>query len=353
MAHIDRAGECDAARLSPQSGGAGEAWRRLAIGLRAHWAAVTLVAGLLLAIAASAHLPPITYGGDDAVLADGFAWLTQLQAFFADLYAGLAFQLLIAMLAIGLVIERIIPARRDGAANGALNIPYAFVLVFFVASIAPLQVFVADTIADWLGWRDVFDLRFDPKRSILLSIAAMLVAALVTDFFFYWFHRLQHANRLLWPAHLLHHSDMALGVTTTHRTHFLEHVFVPFFMASPMTVLFVLPAPDLVMIGILPAVWSNVVHMNVRIGFGRLWWLLASPQYHRIHHSIEPAHCDKNFAVWFPIWDVIFGTAYAPRRGEFPATGVDGVQVSTLSGAVALPFVRWYRMASGRAGKFR
>jgi len=58
------------------------------------------------------------------------------------------------------------------------------------------------------------------------------------------------------------------------------------------------------------------------MSFGLLWWMLSSPQYHRIHHSLEPQHINKNFAVWFPVWDILVGTAYRPRRGEYPATGL-------------------------------
>ena len=82
------------------------------------------------------------------------------------------------------------------------------------------------------------------------------------------------------------------------------------------------------------------MHANVRVGFGRFWWLLSSPQYHRIHHSIRGEHRNKNFAVWFPLYDVMFGTAWRPRPGEFPETGIDGIEVSNMSDAFMLPFTR-------------
>ena len=40
---------------------------------------------------------------------------------------------------------------------------------------------------------------------------------------------------------MLHHSDMALNVTTTHRVHFVEHLLTPFFMITPIMLLFELP----------------------------------------------------------------------------------------------------------------
>jgi hypothetical protein len=43
---------------------------------------------------------------------------------------------------------------------------------------------------------------------------------------------------------------------------------------------------------------------------------------HRIHHSIEPQHFDKNFGLFTTLWDSLFGTAYFPARDEWPDTGV-------------------------------
>ena len=48
--------------------------------------------------------------------------------------------------------------------------------------------------------------------------------------------------------------------------------------------------------------------------------------------------------MWFPIWDIGFGTAVAPRPGECPRTGVAGVSVQTLGQAYLQPLVGWRRM---------
>ena len=125
----------------------------------------------------------------------------------------------------------------------------------------------------------------------------------------------------------------------------------PIAVGVPMTILFDLPPTNYVIITLIPVAWVYFVHMNLPVGFGRLWWLVTSPQYHRIHHSIEREHRDKNFAVWFPIWDVLFGTAYVPKPDEYPETGVEDVEVSSLAGAFLLPFVGWYRMASLAFGR--
>jgi sterol desaturase/sphingolipid hydroxylase (fatty acid hydroxylase superfamily) len=57
------------------------------------------------------------------------------------------------------------------------------------------------------------------------------------------------------------------------------------------------------------------------VAFGAATPLLAGPQWHRIHHSTQPEHANRNFAAFFPFLDTLFGTYYAPRAGEYPPTG--------------------------------
>jgi sterol desaturase/sphingolipid hydroxylase (fatty acid hydroxylase superfamily) len=273
--------------------------------------------------------------------------------FFSNLYDGSTLQILFGMGLLGFALERLIPAREEPGSNRVLNIPYSALVLVFVGAIFPLQIAIAETVTGWLGVRNIFNLNFETGGSIPLVVLAMLVEALVTDFFFYWFHRCQHTVSVLWQAHLLHHSDMALNVTTTHRVHFVEHLLTPFFMITPIMLLFELPDRTIFWIALAPTVWSYVVHANIRVGFGRFWWLLSSPQYHRIHHSIRPEHRDKNFAVWFPFYDVMFGTAWRPRFGEYPETGVEGIEVSNMSDAFMLPFARWWEMGKSLGKRAR
>lgn len=303
-----------------------------------------LLAGLLI-IGIAAWLVWARPGDDNAVVVFAIEQFANLKSFLAEFYDGWDIQILLAMCAIGLGLEKIIPGRRQPMSNTALNIPYSAMILLFVGAIIPLQLFVADTLVEWIGWKNIFGLR-EPDGSFGLAAATMLIGALVTDFFFYWFHRCQHRVGILWQAHLLHHTDMALNVTTTHRVHFVEHLLTPFFMTAPIMVFFDPPSRDMYWIAVVPTLWSYFVHANLRIGFGKFWWLLSSPQYHRIHHSLLPQHLNRNFAVWFPLYDVLFRTAYAPKRGEYPETGVAGAAVSTLAGAVILPFERWWQMLS-------
>ena len=65
-----------------------------------------------------------------------------------------------------------------------------------------------------------------------------------------------------------------------------------------------------------------VAHLNAKVPFGPLILVFNNPQFHRIHHSIEPRHHNRNFCKNLPILDVVFGTAWVPGQDEFPRTGL-------------------------------
>jgi sterol desaturase/sphingolipid hydroxylase (fatty acid hydroxylase superfamily) len=315
---------------------------RAAVGSGAFWASAAIFAALTLACLALGVVlngaASYQNAGPDAQAVN---WLDMFRQFIGAIYDRMVFQIVVVLMIVGYILERLYPARLQDDSNRAFNITYSFVVILFIAATAPLQVLIAVLIFSWTGWRPLFDFGFETDHRIVLAFAAMIMVAFIVDFFFYWFHRLTHVNRILWQVHMLHHTDTALNVTTTGRTHLFEHMLTPFLMATPITLLFSLPQSDVTAIAVLPMIWTHFVHSNLRIGFGRFWWLLTSPQYHRIHHSILPEHRDKNFAVWIPLWDILFRTAVAARPGEYPETGVEGVEVTTLPEALKLPIVRW------------
>jgi sterol desaturase/sphingolipid hydroxylase (fatty acid hydroxylase superfamily) len=91
--------------------------------------------------------------------------------------------------------------------------------------------------------------------------------------------------------------------------------------------------------------WSVFFHANLRLPFGPLTSVIGGPQYHRIHHSRLTKHQDRNFAAFFPIWDVLFSTYYRPRAGEWPATGLhSGEKITSFTEAFVGPFRAWFRM---------
>ena len=69
-------------------------------------------------------------------------------------------------------------------------------------------------------------------------------------------------------------------------------------------------------------------------GFGPFRYLVASPRFHRWHHTSEQEGLDRNFAGPFPWIDVVFGTFYMPEGREPQALGVAEAVPSGLRGQV-------------------
>jgi sterol desaturase/sphingolipid hydroxylase (fatty acid hydroxylase superfamily) len=151
----------------------------------------------------------------------------------------------------------------------------------------------------------------------------------------YWFHRLQHCVPFLWSMHSLHHSAEAMTAATGARHYWFEHAIIASFLPS-VAMVFKVPAEVLLIMPYL-YVTEYMVHMNVKVPFGPLTFVLNTPQFHRIHHSIEPRHYDKNFCKNLPILDIIFGTAWIPGSDEFPRTGLANEKPASLLEGVIWP----------------
>jgi sterol desaturase/sphingolipid hydroxylase (fatty acid hydroxylase superfamily) len=194
-------------------------------------------------------------------------------------------------------------------------------------------------MAAWIEKIPGRPLLFRNHTGIPFVIFLAVVTSIVGDFFYYWQHRAMH-SRWLWPIHELHHSDEDVNVTTTFRFHILESPLATLLTFFPAVLL---PRPSLV----LPLAFffrcASVffIHMNAPIGLGVANRILACPYTHRIHHSRLPEHIDKNFAAVWNFWDVLFGTYHAPKKGEFPPTGIAGESIRYGAVDVVLrPFMR-------------
>jgi sterol desaturase/sphingolipid hydroxylase (fatty acid hydroxylase superfamily) len=161
-------------------------------------------------------------------------------------------------------------------------------------------------------------------------VASLAVYLLAYDLNQYVLHRLSHRIPFLWSMHSFHHSTRVVTVTAGLR-HFWSEELIGIPTDLLFGLIFVVPIEVIAVAAPIRTVMSTLLHVNVRIGYGPLSLLINGPQYHRIHHSVQPEHIDTNFAELFPVWDVLFGTVFRPRPGEFPLTGLETGEVPTRS----------------------
>jgi sterol desaturase/sphingolipid hydroxylase (fatty acid hydroxylase superfamily) len=132
---------------------------------------------------------------------------------------------------------------------------------------------------------------------------------LLSDFFMYWGHRLQHRVGFLWRFHAVHHSMEHLDWLAAHREHPLDSIYTMTLINLPPMILG-FPLETLTGFLVFRGVWAVYLHANVRLPIGPLRWLLGAPELHHWHHARE--RDAGNYANIAPIMDILFGTYRCP-----------------------------------------
>jgi sterol desaturase/sphingolipid hydroxylase (fatty acid hydroxylase superfamily) len=172
--------------------------------------------------------------------------------------------------------------------------------------------FIPPKLEDLLPW-----LNAHPWLSFLIYL-------LVLDFVAYWLHRAQHRFNWWWSLHALHHSQREMSFWSDDRNHLVDDFLIDSVFAL-VALLIGVPPMQFVAAIVASRMVESLSHANLKLHFGRVGeYLLVSPRFHRVHHAIGLGHEGRthgcNFAVLFPIWDVLFSTANMQR--EFPPTGI-------------------------------
>ena len=151
---------------------------------------------------------------------------------------------------------------------------------------------------------------------------SFLIAFVLEDCRYYWWHRISHRSRWFWASHVVHHSSQHFNLSTNLRQSWTSEF-------SGLTLLGI----PLAFIGFNPALVGFAFTLNLIYQFwihtesvDRLprWfeWLLNTPSHHRVHHASNPGYLDANYAGVFMIWDRLFGSFIAERGEEPPRYGI-------------------------------
>ena len=153
---------------------------------------------------------------------------------------------------------------------------------------------------------------------------SLLFYLVLLDFVAYWLHRGQHLFNFWWALHSLHHSQRQMSFWSDDRNHLLDDFLIDGAFAL-VALLIGVPPAQFVTIVVGTRIIESLSHANLKVSFGRIGqYLLVSPRFHRVHHGIDVGHegpaRGSNFAVLFPVWDVMFRTANF--ENSYPSTGV-------------------------------
>jgi sterol desaturase/sphingolipid hydroxylase (fatty acid hydroxylase superfamily) len=247
---------------------------------------------------------------DDVTATALIAWRTVVAAYSEPaLYVGTALLL---------IVERVFPVRRpqspwrigflqDAVWVGVQAISFTLVLTAYAAFLT-----------------GIYQARFDSLTvhavERLPTYAKWALWILAVDLLEWSHHWLKHKVPWFWQFHAVHHSQRELNLFTDLRYHFVEYLISRTVVTFPLLMLQA-DMSQVVYFSIFHPWYTQLNHASIRTDLGPLRYLLVTPQSHRIHHSIEPAHRDRNFGVIFSCWDWLFGTQH---RGwhECPDTGI-------------------------------
>lgn len=247
----------------------------------------------------------------------------------------------IVLLAGALVsIELLLPGSKSPKRYGQAALFWACYVPVAVGTAA-----LAHAIVDYFHVTPLFSLRLDSTQLLgfggfAANAGAIFLSALLLDFFFYWFHRLQHTWGFLWVFHSVHHSNRSLNVLGCYHHPFEDLWRVPFFLL-PMALTFEVVAPPLILVSAFVAAWGIFNHMDSSFSLGRFRLVLADNHYHRLHHSLAREHINANFAGMFSVWDKLFMTQRMPQEGtERLPVGLEDIEhPRSLRQYLAGPFV--------------
>jgi sterol desaturase/sphingolipid hydroxylase (fatty acid hydroxylase superfamily) len=167
-------------------------------------------------------------------------------------------------------------------------------------------------------------------HGLLGYIASAILLPLTIDLIYYWIHRAQHSNAMLWKFHSQHHAIHEINSYNCFH-HISEHfvdlmigVFVSMFVYGYDAV----PPFIAVYFGLIGQ--YNHARINY-FDYGKARVLLGDPKFHLSHHLNDKRFIGKNFGGFTAIYDVIFRTYEKPDRSAFEGPyGVDGMPNPTL-----------------------
>ncbi|HEY4940705.1 MAG TPA: sterol desaturase family protein [Rhizomicrobium sp.] len=242
------------------------------------------------------------------------------------------------LMAVVLVVEAVIPLCKRTAWNWRHLFPN-----FSLAAVAfAMGVVLNFGMLIGLQYLQVQHIGLFNSLVSLPPLVEIMAVVFVLDFAWYLTHVSMHKSATLWRYHAMHHSDLAVDVTTTYRQHPVEGLVRYSYLAVFACAIGASPAAFAVY-----RLWSvfmgQAEHANVKLPQWldtAISWISMSPTMHKVHHSRDPRFTDTNYSQIFSMWDRIFRTCTPARFGrdiDYGLDGYDGKEFQSVAGLFLSP----------------
>lgn len=130
---------------------------------------------------------------------------------------------------------------------------------------------------------------------------------LADDFSFYWHHRVSHEVRIMWAAHVQHHSSERYNLATALRQSWTEILYkYVFWLWLPLVGFTPIMIFSMMAVSLVYQYW---IHTEVVKKLPRWFeFVFNTPSHHRVHHGSNVRYLDMNYAGILIVWDRLFGT---------------------------------------------
>ena len=199
-----------------------------------------------------------------------------------------------------LVLEALFPARPYPRVRG-WRLAGAFFLLLYMT----VGTFLPLLLPPWLLEKGLLDL------SGLGIAGGVVVGFTVQTFVGYWYHRACHRFGGMWRwLHQMHHSAPRLDIGGAMMFHPLEMAAYTLIQVGVLVMLLGIDPLAAALVGYISVFYGLFQHLNVRTP-RFLGYVIQRPESHGHHHQAG-VHA-RNYGD-LPLWDVLFGTFWNPRR---------------------------------------
>jgi alkylglycerol monooxygenase len=222
-------------------------------------------------------------------------------------YYALGIPFYVALIAIEYLLARRRGRRVFGFADTIGNLSAGLGEVLIGLFLGPLLIALYD-----FGFEHIALVRW-PEGSLVPWVLAFVVS----DFCYYWYHRAGHQIAAFWTIHGVHHQSEEFNVTVAMRHPWFSDSYSALFYV-PLPLLGVPPTHFFVAIS---AISFYALTIHTRFFNRPSLFVLTTPATHVLHHATNPKYIGKNLGAMFNVWDRLFGTYVELDAADPPRLG--------------------------------
>jgi sterol desaturase/sphingolipid hydroxylase (fatty acid hydroxylase superfamily) len=171
------------------------------------------------------------------------------------------------------------------------------------------RLFLAGITIQVTGWAQAHSLGL-ARMVELPGTVRMIFVFILFDIWMYYWHMANHRFSFFWRFHRAHHADIEMDTTTALRFHPGE-LLLSSFIRLPALILIGMSFGELVLFEVMLNISTLFHHSNLALPeqWDRLLRVvIATPNMHRVHHSVERDETNSNFTSFLSLWDRLAGT---------------------------------------------